>query len=106
MSERNSVIESFGSPLDNKRFVGSATMNNVADPNHCMNQCKDQIDCVAWSGTKSWVTNSCYKFTSVSGVDDDPAYKSAVKSCPSSDKKFEIPCYIKIENDNLLTTGN
>ena len=91
---------------DNKRFVGTSTHNNVADPNHCMNQCKDQATCVAWSSTKNRSTNKCFKFTAVTSVEDDSVYKSAVKSCPSSDGDFEIPCYIKLEDDTLLTTGN
>ena len=106
MTIRNSIIEDFGLTQDNKRFVGTSTHNNVADPNHCMNQCKDQADCVAWSSTKNWATNNCFKYTSVTSVEDDSVYKSAVKSCPSSDGDFEIPCYIKLEDDTLLTTGN
>ena len=100
------VTKRFGLNQENKRFVGTASMNNVADSDQCLAECEDQADCVAWSGSRGWEQNNCYKFTLVTGVDDDSVYKSGVKSCPSSDNGFEIPCYLKLNDNLLLSTGN
>ena len=86
----------FGLNQENKRFVGTSSTNNVAD----------STECVAWSGSRGWAQNYCYKLTLATGVDYDSVYKSGVKSCPSSDNGFEIPCYLKLNDTLLLSTGN
>ena len=100
-------MEDFGSDRKvNKRFVGTQTQDNVDGPTECKNRCDDIADCVAWSSTFNLGQNYCYQFTSITSVEDDQDFQSQVKGCPSTDNEFQIPCYIKLQDEALQATGN